>query len=382
MTQGGWGFNVVNAADWVPEVPFSIQTMDDFNSPNPFEGAKDMINKQGVINRIALKYAYNQLDKPTRKAQSNFQKYLGGMTSKMVSKNIPGFTPPNYYNSNHYVRTGTTIVLLPDEEYYKKFSSDTAGIFVHHLHIPYLFLLNKLPATIDNSAKVAGVMYTPSKIDLDAAKARTKPLVAKRMFLHAAFGFQFPNFDNLNQQLASAGFMKFNKTYFSRGAGLFTVFPQIRLATLLNYQTYTATKNEGNAENSLRGTTVGTSLGYSLLRSSTTFIIPFASISYSWFGATISKSTVGTENFDSYLNSTANQQHINYNSFASNIGLHVSFMPFLNSKIGKNTVMGFKAGYISPIGNTTWKTNNAKLDNGPKTNTQGLYANFIIGTAL
>ena len=25
--QGGWAFNVVNAADWVPEVPFSIQTI-------------------------------------------------------------------------------------------------------------------------------------------------------------------------------------------------------------------------------------------------------------------------------------------------------------------------------------------------------------------
>lgn len=119
MTQGGWGFNVVNAAEWVPEVPFSIQTIDDFNTPNPFTGAKTIINKQSLINRIALKYAYNQLDKPTGKAQRNSQKYLGGMTSKMVSKNIPGFASPDYFNSNNYVRTGATVVLLPNDEYYK-----------------------------------------------------------------------------------------------------------------------------------------------------------------------------------------------------------------------------------------------------------------------
>lgn len=382
MVQGGWGYNVVNAADWVPEVPFSIQTTDDFNSLNPFTGAKAMIKKQGLIKRIALNYAYNQLDKPTKKAQRNFQKYLGGMTSKMVSKNVPGFKAPDYYNSNHYVRTGTTIVLLPDDEYYKKYDSDTSNIFLHHLHNAYLSLLDKLPLLLDNNNSVSGVQYTPSQADVDAARARTKPLVPKKMFLHSVFGFQRPDFDNLNQQLATAGFIKFNKMYFTRGAGFFTVFPQIRLATLLNYQTYTVTKNEGNAENSLRGTTVGTSLGISLLRSPTTHIIPFGGLSYSWFGARISKTVAGSQALNSYLNSSANQQHISYNGYISNFGLHVSLMPLLNKRILHNTVLGFKAGYFSNMGNPKWKTNNSILTGGPKTNAQGLYVNMVLGTAL
>ncbi|MEO5684016.1 MAG: lipase family protein [Chitinophagaceae bacterium] len=383
MVQGGWAYNVVNAADWVPEVPFSIQTTDDFNLPNPFAGAKDIIKKQGTINRIALRYAYNQLDKPTRKAQRNFQKYLGGMTGKMVAKQIPGFKAPDYYNSNHYVRTGPTIVLLPDDAYYKIYNSDTPNVFVHHLHKPYLMLLDKLPADAGTTTgMVTGLMCSPSKIDISAAAARTKPFVAKRMVIHSAFGFQTPQFNNLNQQLSAAGFMKFNKTYFTRGAGFFTVFPQIRLATLLNYQTYTSTKSEGSMENSLRGTTVGTSLGFSLLRSSTTFIIPFAGVSYSWFGARISKTQSTPQSLNSYLTGTANQQHIAYNGFVSNVGLHLSFMPFINKNIGKNTVMGFKAGYFGTLGNPSWKTNNTKLDGGPKTNTQGFYANFVLGTAL
>ena len=382
MTQSGWGFNVVNAADWVPEVPFSIQTTDDFNTPNPFAGAKTMINKQGIVNRIALKYAYNQLDKPTRKAQRNFQKYLGGMTSKMVSKNIPGFTPPDYFNSNNYVRTGSTIVLLPNDAYYEKFKSDTSDIFIHHLHAPYLLLLDQLPAHIESTESLAGVMYSPSQADTDAARARTKPLISKKMFLHAAFGIQAPGFDNLNQQLTTAGFMAFKKSYFSRGAGLFTLFPQTRLATLLNYQTYTGTQKEGNFENSLRGTTIGTSLGFNLIRSSNTHIIPFGGISYSWFGARISKSNAGAQSFNSYLNSAANQQHISYNGFASNFGLHVSCMPFQTKKRFNQTVIGFKAGYISNIENAKWQTNGTKLNDGPKSNAHGWYGNFVIGTAL
>lgn len=382
MTQGGWAFNVVNAADWVPEVPFSVQTTDDFNTPNPFASVRDLLKKQNLINRIALKYAYSQLNKPTRKAQRNFQKYLGGMASKMVSKQIPGYTPPAYYNSNNYTRTGSTIVLLPDDEYYKTFRSDTSNFFVNHFHAPYLYLLDKLSSQPQNNYTVNGIMYTPSHADIEKAQRMTKPLLPKRMVLHSTFGFQIPGFDKLNAQLAAAGFMKFNKTYFSRGAGLFTIFPQIRLSTLLNYQTYTANHTAGGMENSLRGTTVGTSLGYSLLRSTTTYFIPYVGVNYSWFGARISKSVSVQEPFDSYLNGSANQQHITYNGFVSNFGLHMSFMPFINKKFLPNTVMGFRTGYFSGMGSPKWKTNNTTLDGGPKTNTQGAYASFILGMTL
>ena len=84
--QNGWAFNIVNAADWVPEVPISIQTLDDFNETNPFIHADDIIAKQKLTERIALKHVYKKLDKPTRKAQQNYQKYLGDEAHKMVSE--------------------------------------------------------------------------------------------------------------------------------------------------------------------------------------------------------------------------------------------------------------------------------------------------------
>lgn len=144
MTQNGWAFNVVNSADWVPETPFSVQTLDDFNKTNPFVNAKSMIKKMKFPQNIALKSVYKKLDKPSRKAQKNYEKYLGNMTSKIIKKSLPDFQPPTYFQSNDYVRTGTTVVLFATPEYYQLYPDDEEKIFVHHFHEPYLYLLERL----------------------------------------------------------------------------------------------------------------------------------------------------------------------------------------------------------------------------------------------
>lgn len=145
MTMGGWAFNVVNSADWVPEVPMSIQTLNDFNATNPFIHAKSMISKQKFPKNLALKHVYKRLSKPSFRAQRNYQKYLGNMTSGMVRKYIPEFIPPEYYRSNHYVRTGTTIVLPADAGYYQQYPDGSGNVFMHHFHAPYMYLTEKLP---------------------------------------------------------------------------------------------------------------------------------------------------------------------------------------------------------------------------------------------
>jgi hypothetical protein len=144
LTQNGWAFNVVNSADWVPETPISIQTLNDFNTINPFVNAQSSIKKQKFPNNLVMKHVFNQLDKPTRKAQRNYEKYLGKMTSKLIKENLPDYIPPDYYSSNHYVRTGTTVVLYADADYHKHFPDDPNQIFIHHSHTSYLYLLAKL----------------------------------------------------------------------------------------------------------------------------------------------------------------------------------------------------------------------------------------------
>jgi hypothetical protein len=143
MTNGGWAFNVVNTDDWVPEVPMSIQTIHDFNNVNPFKSAKSMIRKLPFPKDLVLRYVFNRLDKPSRKAQRNAEKYLGKKMVKEIRRKLKGLSVPGYYPSAHYVRTGPYILLRPTEEYYKRFPVDEKKIFMHHLHHPYLFLLDK-----------------------------------------------------------------------------------------------------------------------------------------------------------------------------------------------------------------------------------------------
>lgn len=143
MTQGGWAYNVVNSADWVPEVPFTVQTVNDMNVTNPFAGADQVIKKQPFLKRLVLRKVYNDLSKPSLKAQKNYQKYLGNVAANTVKKSLTGYVPPTYYNSNHYVRTGNTIVLLADSAYYRLYPDSQEKVFVHHFHPPYLYLAEK-----------------------------------------------------------------------------------------------------------------------------------------------------------------------------------------------------------------------------------------------
>lgn len=125
----------------------SIQTTGDFNTINPFLNAEAIIRKEKFPKRLVMKSVYNRLDKPTKKARRNYQKYLGKMTSKSVVKNIPGYVAPAFYDSNHYVRTGNIIVLTPDDAYMEEFPDDPDKLFTHHIHTPYLRLAKQLPET-------------------------------------------------------------------------------------------------------------------------------------------------------------------------------------------------------------------------------------------
>lgn len=143
ITRGGWAFNVVNGADWVPETPFSVQTVNDFNVTNPFSDARDFIKKQKFPKNLIFKKVYNNLNKPTQKAKKHFQKYLGVYAGKEVIKTLPNYQSPHYFNSNHYTRAGDFIVLYPDTEYFKLFPEEKEKVFKHHALQPYLYLLEK-----------------------------------------------------------------------------------------------------------------------------------------------------------------------------------------------------------------------------------------------
>jgi hypothetical protein len=141
-TQLGWSYNVVNAADWVPESPNSIQTSNDYNTTNPFSDFKSKLKNEKPSRRLILKYVYNRLNKPAKKSQKNHRKYLGKKTMKLLK--IESNSIPEFSESIAYTRAGNTIVLYPSDAYKEKFKDTEDDLFVHHFLKAYLFLLNEL----------------------------------------------------------------------------------------------------------------------------------------------------------------------------------------------------------------------------------------------
>lgn len=140
ITRNGWAFNVVNAVDWVPQTPFSAQTLNDFSAVNPFANVDEALRKQPLFVRLYLKSRFRKMKKSTVKAQRRFQKYLGNLAYKQVRKTLPQFQAPLYVAGNNYQRAAVPVVLQPNEAYRQKYPDDPNKIFQHHLLEPYYFL--------------------------------------------------------------------------------------------------------------------------------------------------------------------------------------------------------------------------------------------------
>ena len=87
---------------------------------------------------------YNKLERPPRKAQKKYEKYLGHVVYKKgVKKVLPQLKEPEYAHGSNYMRAGTPVILMPDDEYNKLFPEKEGSYFTHHLFRPYYFLLKK-----------------------------------------------------------------------------------------------------------------------------------------------------------------------------------------------------------------------------------------------
>jgi hypothetical protein len=143
ITRGGWSLTVVNAADWVPETPFSVQTMQDLNPENPFVHVDKVLSRMSLVKRWVIKAKYNKLRRRTRKAEKAFRQVLGTMAGGQVRKAMPGLQGPAFGTGMNYQRAGTPVVLEPDSAYYRLFPRQTGQIFEHHRLEAYDWLTAK-----------------------------------------------------------------------------------------------------------------------------------------------------------------------------------------------------------------------------------------------
>jgi hypothetical protein len=132
ITRGGWGLTVVNAADWVPETPFSLQTSQDINPVNPFANIDRALKKQSWMKRLYIKGKYNKLRRRARRATRAYRQVLGDLVYSQVRKTLSGLRPPVYAEVMNYQRAGTPVVLEPDSVYYRIFPNDPTQVFQHH----------------------------------------------------------------------------------------------------------------------------------------------------------------------------------------------------------------------------------------------------------
>lgn len=144
ITRDGWGFTIVNSADWVPETPFSVQRLTDFNPLNPFVHIDGAIRKQKWLVRLYIKGKYNKINRRTRRAQQAFTGTTGKMIFRFVKKYLPQMREPAYVAGNNFQRFGTPVVLLADSSYFIRFTNATSNIFQHHMYAPYAWLTHKI----------------------------------------------------------------------------------------------------------------------------------------------------------------------------------------------------------------------------------------------
>lgn len=145
ITRGGWAFTVVNAADWVPESPISIQQLTDMNQTNPFSNVGSTLGSQSFFVRLYAKNMFNKLRNSTGNAQDRYEKYLGDRVYKLARKTLPQLREPEYAHSMNYMRAGTPIVLIPDSAYLQRFAAtqnNKNNVWYHHSYNAYVSLLN------------------------------------------------------------------------------------------------------------------------------------------------------------------------------------------------------------------------------------------------
>ncbi len=145
MTQPGWSYSVVNAEDWVPETPLSVQRTTDFRTTNPFARIDEALKSVGLINRMKIKALYGKLYNPAQKEVENWTKYLGKMLGGMLEKEMTWFRQPEYVECVNYARAGTFYILMPDAEYYAKHPRQSDDVFDHHQYNAYYDLAVKIP---------------------------------------------------------------------------------------------------------------------------------------------------------------------------------------------------------------------------------------------
>ena len=133
-------YTIINNADWVPQVPFSIQSTDNMVEVNPFQALENNDFDMPFIKQLVIKHIYSSLKKPLVKSQKQFKKTLGANVKKQIEKKIGAFETPEYVDDFAYFPVGIQVILQP----HKGDTDDhLLKIFWQHHPAHYYFLIKE-----------------------------------------------------------------------------------------------------------------------------------------------------------------------------------------------------------------------------------------------
>lgn len=142
ITQNGWAYRIVNTADWVPQTPFSVQSIGDLHAINPFAKRKEIMRKRvkNPLIRGYVNHAVNDMQGAAQKTNRKYKKYLTKRMGIFIKKSLKEYAVPTIAKSNFYMPAGVPIILQPDSAYNEKFKYDGENVFLHHMFEPYIYL--------------------------------------------------------------------------------------------------------------------------------------------------------------------------------------------------------------------------------------------------
>ncbi len=146
ITQGGWAFRIINSVDWVPQMPLSVQKLDDLNPTSPTYNYKTLLKETPFIARLYVNHSIKKLDRKQSKLQKYYVNLLNNKAFKFVEKEIPGAVDPKPMASFDYTVCGNAIILNPTAKYKTNFeekygNNSAEKVFVHHHFYAYWYLM-------------------------------------------------------------------------------------------------------------------------------------------------------------------------------------------------------------------------------------------------
>ena len=133
-------YTIINSADWVPQVPFTIQSPDNMVDANPFVALENNDIEMSLFKRIFIKRIYYSMKNPVNKSQKRFKKVLGSDIEKQIKNSIGDFeTPPNVDDFS-YSPVGVQVILEPWEG---NTDDKMLSFFWQHLPAHYYYLIKE-----------------------------------------------------------------------------------------------------------------------------------------------------------------------------------------------------------------------------------------------